>query len=168
MKENWIINSQPIVAATEHKSGDLHITINDTTISLSIAPVSEYMALITLRDTTMPVYYARTRESFLVFVNGKVLEIQRQREEHSSVTSESGAASPADNTIEAPMPGKILKILVTEGQRVKADERLFILEAMKMENEVVAPRDGTVKKIFFKENDLVSLGQVIMELDYSE
>jgi len=39
---------------------------------------------------------------------------------------------------------------------------------MKMENEVVAPRDGTVKKIFFKENDLVSLGQVIMELDYSE
>ena len=58
------------------------------------------------------------------------------------------AAAPAGaTTVEAPMPGKILNIKVSEGQSVKFGEVVVIMEAMKMETEIVAPADGTVSKI---------------------
>ena len=54
------------------------------------------------------------------------------------------AAAPAGaTTVEAPMPGKILNIKVSEGQAVKFGEVVVIMEAMKMETEIVAPADGT-------------------------
>ena len=63
------------------------------------------------------------------------------------------------------MPGKILKIFISEGDKIKNNQPLFIIEAMKMENEVKSPLDGTVKKIYFKEQDLVSVGEPIVEID---
>ncbi len=57
--------------------------------------------------------------------------------------------SPAgEEVISSPMPGSILDIKVAQGAAVKRGEVLLILEAMKMENEIVAPREGTVKKVF--------------------
>ncbi|MCH5198768.1 MAG: biotin/lipoyl-binding protein [Oscillospiraceae bacterium] len=57
-------------------------------------------------------------------------------------------ANAADGTkVKSPMPGTILEVKVTPGQSVKAGDVMFILEAMKMENEVVAPENGTVKQI---------------------
>ena len=47
----------------------------------------------------------------------------------------------------SPMPGNILSVNVSSGQSVKAGQVLFILEAMKMENEIVAPRDGVIKQV---------------------
>ncbi|TJX15566.1 biotin/lipoyl-binding protein [Tissierella creatinini] len=57
------------------------------------------------------------------------------------------AISAGQNLVEAPMPGNIFKILVSEGQDVKSGDVLLILEAMKMENEILAPRDGKVVNI---------------------
>ncbi|WP_297466303.1 biotin/lipoyl-containing protein, partial [Thermococcus sp.] len=71
-------------------------------------------------------------------------------------------ASP--NTVTAPMPGKILKVLVSEGQEVKTGQGLVVLEAMKMENEIPAPKDGIVKKIYVKEGDTVNTGDPLVEL----
>ena len=66
------------------------------------------------------------------------------------------AAAPAGaTTVEAPMPGKILNIKVSEGQAVKFGEVVVIMEAMKMETEIVAPADGTVSKILVKAGDSV-------------
>ena len=56
------------------------------------------------------------------------------------------AAGAGEHSIDAPMPGKIIKLVANEGQSVKAGEVLLILEAMKMQNEITADADGTVKK----------------------
>ncbi|WP_054840246.1 biotin/lipoyl-containing protein [Thermococcus sp. JCM 11816] len=63
-----------------------------------------------------------------------------------------------------PMPGKILKILVKEGEQVRTGQGLLILEAMKMENEIPAPKDGVVKKILVKEGDTVNTGDPLIEI----
>ncbi|ACS34255.1 pyruvate/oxaloacetate carboxyltransferase [Thermococcus gammatolerans] len=73
-------------------------------------------------------------------------------------------ASASPNTVTAPMPGKILRVLVKEGQEVKAGQGLLVLEAMKMENEIPAPKDGVVKKIYVKEGDAVNTGDPLIEL----
>lgn len=58
--------------------------------------------------------------------------------------------------LKAPMPGKILLVLVREGERVKKGAPLMVLEAMKMEHKILSPYDGVVKKIFFREGERVS------------
>ena len=66
----------------------------------------------------------------------------------------------------APMPGTIKEIIVKgrAGDAVKEDEELVILEAMKMENPIVAPSNGTVKEIKVKEGDKVNTSQVLVVL----
>ncbi len=55
------------------------------------------------------------------------------------------AAGAGEHSVDAPMPGKIVKLVASEGQAVKAGDVLLILEAMKMQNEITADADGTVK-----------------------
>lgn len=55
-------------------------------------------------------------------------------------------AGAGEHSIDAPMPGKVIKLVANEGAAVKAGDVLLILEAMKMQNEITADADGTVKK----------------------
>lgn len=67
--------------------------------------------------------------------------------------------------IEAPMPGLILNIHVREGQAVKEDDPLLILEAMKMENVITSPRDGIIKNITVKKGEAVEKNYVLVEFE---
>ena len=67
-------------------------------------------------------------------------------------------------SVDAPMPGNILDIKVSNGAAVKAGQVLCVLEAMKMENDIVAPQDGTVASINVNKGDSVEAGQTIITL----
>ena len=74
------------------------------------------------------------------------------------------AAAPAGGTpVKAPMPGNVLDIKVSNGQAVKKGDLLVILEAMKMENEIFAPQDGTVTVVASK-GSTVNSGDVLVTL----
>ena len=72
------------------------------------------------------------------------------------------AAAPvvtgAGEAVKAPMPGNILKVNVQNGQAVKAGTVLCVLEAMKMENEIMAPKDGTVTQVLVSKGSTVDTG----------
>ena len=68
------------------------------------------------------------------------------------------AVTGAGEPVNAPMPGTILKVNVTAGQAVKAGSVLVILEAMKMENEIMAPKDGTVTQVLVEKGASVTTG----------
>lgn len=69
------------------------------------------------------------------------------------------------DAITAPMPGTILKILVAPGSSVKENQPLMILEAMKMENEIVAGKAGTVSALHVKEGDVINLGEALITIN---
>lgn len=71
-----------------------------------------------------------------------------------------GAGEP----VTAPMPGNILKVNVTAGQAVKSGTVLCILEAMKMENEIMAPKDGTVTQVLVSKGSTVDTGAPLVVL----
>lgn len=77
------------------------------------------------------------------------------------------AASGAEGAVkvEAPMPGTILDVKTSVGASVKSGDVLCILEAMKMENDIVAPADGTVASIAVNKGDGVEAGQIIVTLN---
>lgn len=76
----------------------------------------------------------------------------------------SGAALAAGQVVKSPMPGNILQVKVQVGQKVKAGELLLTLEAMKMENEIVAPQDGSVAQIVVTPGVTVDTGAPLLVL----
>lgn len=117
---------------------------------------------------------------YVVTLNGKDYEVEVDELSEAIVTSvaptaASAPAAPATpapapvsgsgTTVKAPMPGTILKVNVTAGQSVKAGDIMFILEAMKMENEIVAPSDGTVSQVVAAKGSSVATDDVLAYLN---
>lgn len=76
----------------------------------------------------------------------------------------SGGAGASGASITAPMPGRVVRVLVSEGDEVELDQPLVIVEAMKMENEVRATSAGTVSTIAVEAGATVEAGQVMLEI----
>ena len=74
------------------------------------------------------------------------------------------AAPVAGDAVTAPMPGNILKVNVTAGQAVKEGDVLVVLEAMKMENEILAPKACTVKQVLVSKGATVDTGATLVVL----
>ena len=87
-------------------------------------------------------------------------EIQRKPGE-GFITKKSGGS----NTVKAPLPGNIFKIMVKEGDTVAKGDVLLVMEAMKMENNVLAEKDGTISSVKVAVGDAVLQNDVIIEME---
>lgn len=76
-------------------------------------------------------------------------------------TFEAATYEEVKDAITTMLPGVVLKILVKPGDRVQAGDPVIIIESMKMENEIVSPRDGVIAKILVKEGQRVEAGDVL-------
>ena len=113
-------------------------------------------------------------KAYRVNVNGNVYDITIEVIDKADIKAPAApapAAAPAvsapagGEAIKAPMPGTILKVNVSNGQAVKKGDVLFILEAMKMENEIMAPCDGTVSGVSVANGASVENGTVLCALN---
>ena len=84
----------------------------------------------------------------------------REEGERSRAAQRSAATG-----LEAPMPGRVIAVKAGPGQRVARGEELLVVESMKMENAIRAPRAGTVKSVAAKVGDMVSPGAVLVEME---
>ena len=80
-------------------------------------------------------------------------------------TAAAGLAGGATGELHSPMPGKVVKLLAKEGTAVKKGQGVVVIEAMKMENELAASRDGVVKKILVAEGEPVSSGALLLVIE---
>ena len=110
-------------------------------------------------------------------VNGSSYHVEMEAEVKTSKTptlvrSEPKPTQAVDNLktqkstkkITAPLPGIVLKVLVKEGDSVKTGDELLILEAMKMENTILAEHSGTISKVFKQANESVLQGDDLLEI----
>ncbi|MCI5682358.1 MAG: biotin/lipoyl-binding protein [Clostridiales bacterium] len=119
-------------------------------------------------------------KKYNVNVNGKTYQIEIEEVENfdpkkaqtpsapaapaaAPAPAQAPAAAPAagGNTVSCPMPGTILDVRCSEGATVKKGDILFILEAMKMENEIMSPCDGTVRGVSVSKGASVDTGAVL-------
>lgn len=99
-------------------------------------------------------------------IQGNVYQVhiaddQDQLIQQLGLTASSGLKQ---NTVKAPMPGLVLKVMVEAGQQVSKGDPLLILEAMKMENVIKAASDGTVKAVKAIQGSAVDKGQLLLEM----
>ena len=111
-------------------------------------------------------------KKYRVTVNGTVYEVELEELTGAApapVSAPASAPAPAaapaaGEQITAPMPGTILAVNVSAGQAVKKGEVLMILEAMKMENEIMCPRDGVVASVHTSKGSAVESGALLCVL----
>ena len=115
-------------------------------------------------------------KKYRVTVNGTVYEVELEELTGAAPAAAAAApaapaaapAAPAASTegtpITAPMPGTILSVNVSAGQTVKKGDVLMILEAMKMENEIMCPRDGVVESVSTSKGSAVESGALLCVL----
>ena len=117
---------------------------------------------------------------FDVTVNGATYEVESENApvaapapqpaaapvQAAPVTQAAPAAKPAGagEKVASPLPGVIIEISVKEGQQVKAGQKVAILEAMKMENEIPAPKDGTITDIHVHKGDTLQEGDPVVTI----
>ena len=114
-------------------------------------------------------------KNYTITVNGNVYEVTVEEGTSTGAAPAAApkaapkAAAPAGAagavTVASPMPGKILAVKASAGQAVKKGDVLMVLEAMKMENDIVAPQDGTVATINAAVGDSVESGATLATLN---
>ena len=116
---------------------------------------------------------------YIVTLNGKNYEVEVTEEDAVLLAVTEAAAAPAPvaapapaaaapaaptaggTNVPSPMPGTILSVNVAAGQAVKTGDVLMVLEAMKMENDIVAPCDGTVKQLLVSKGSTVNTDDIL-------
>ena len=141
-----------VVEVTVAKQGD------DWVLAGNVANIlSDGRIKVEMPDGTIHfAHSAKVGDTWWIHLSGQILSIERIE---PGATQDQGDAS-----LSAPMPGKILQVLVKEGQKVESGQPLMILEAMKMEHRITASEEGIVNSIFFSEGDQVQQGIPLLEM----
>lgn len=136
--------------------------INGKPFGVSIKKITDYQAVIDVNGTEYQVEIihdtAQTKTPDLV-LSPKTREIQK--EPSKTMAPERKATS---GLLKAPLPGLILEVLVKEGDKVKHGQTVLRMEAMKMENNILANRDGEIQSVKVKRGDSVLEGDVMVEI----
>lgn len=117
---------------------------------------------------------------YRIKLNGKEYEMEVELVDGSAPVAKAHAAKPvaapapakkaapvaaAEGAVISPMPGTILKVNVKVGDAVKAGDSVVILEAMKMENDITAPKDGVVKALYVEAGQTVAKDDALFEVE---
>ena len=154
-----------VVSASFEKEGSLiRVTIGEKQYELR--PLGDNLFAVTVDGTRSQVAVVRHKGIYYIDCDSLLLEVREPSE--SGVAGGAGDHAAQKDKIFAPMPGKIVKIMVGIGDHVDVKQPMVIVEAMKMENQVNSKAKGTVKAVNFSEGDQVDTETPIIELELKE
>ena len=130
----------------------------------SVQEVAPGVYSVLYRGKSYEVRIARNGDEWRAMVGDVVLPVEIQDPRNATKRS-NATLGHLHQDIKAPMPGKVVRMLVKEGDEVQAGQGLAVVEAMKMQNEMRALRAGRVVKVLAKDGDTVGAGDVLVSLE---
>ena len=135
------------------------VRIGDQALVLQVEAAGPGVYVCRQGDRVETLHCVRDGDEVHLFWRGRAYRLLEETE-----TSRAAHRHPSGG-LEAPMPGKVIAVKVAPGDTVNKGDELLVVEAMKMENAVRAPRDGRVKSVAARVGDMVSPGTVLVELE---
>jgi biotin carboxyl carrier protein len=152
-----------VLAVEVHAEGRRHrVLVDGRTYDVQVSPIDGDSVLLEVEGRREIVHLARAGGERFVAVGGETYHFRPE----SAASSHAAMAALAEPEIRAPMPGKVLEVLVAPGDHVADGDGLLILEAMKMENRLAAPADGVVEALHVAPGDMVAGGQLLVLLRF--
>jgi len=140
--------------------GRYRVTLGEKTLELDLVRTGEHDVSVLVDGMSHDLSLEKTREGFAVLLRGDRFDVELKDAVKGVVLDKAAHAGPLKLT--APMPGKIVKVLVAPGEAVEAGRGVLVMEAMKMENELRAARAGTIQEIRVKEGQAVEMGALLL------
>jgi biotin carboxyl carrier protein len=164
MSEFSFVIGDTAIKLSAQKEQDVAI-VKTNSHEFNVLNIGENLFQITSDGTTHIVAAIKLKDIIYVDIEGSVFEIQ------SAASVQNPAQASHHHSIKdkvfAPMPGKIVKVMVKKGDSVTERQPLAVVEAMKMENQIASPADGKVKAVNFSVGDQVNTTSPIIELELS-
>ena len=154
------------IEVLDRKDNNLHIKVGDREYHLDVAEVEDGVYSIILDGTSFNVELISTaNKKYSVNTLYNYFDVEILDAESKYLSSRKGDDDEEQSFISTPMPGKVVKILVEEGQEVKAGETLIVVSAMKMESEYKVSKDRVVREILVAEGDNIDGDQPLITLE---
>jgi biotin carboxyl carrier protein len=155
------------VEILEKKGTFYKVKIGDHTYDVDVVKVEKgvYSLLYKGHSTNMEMIEGDTPNKYIVNTRSNDYQIEVIDAKAKYIAAAKGDFIGIDTIISSPMPGKIVKILVSPGDRVERGDTVIVVSAMKMESEYKSPVTGIVKTIFVNEGDTVDGNQSLVELE---
>jgi len=147
------------VELISHETNSARVRIDEREVHAEIHPLPDGGAILTVGARRMRTYAMRRGHSILVAIGPYNFDLTPI--EGRAASAARGLAAPA---VVAPMPGKVLKIMVREGDHVEAGQPLLVIEAMKMETTLSAEAAAIVGRVLVAAGQMVDHGEVLLEL----
>jgi biotin carboxyl carrier protein len=164
LRAEFVHDGETLSSGLEKTPDGVVVQIGDKQILLRPCGRNLYSTMIDGRKSMVAV--VRYKDSYFVDVDSVLIELKEPSSD--GVAGGAGDHGTAKDKVFAPMPGKIVKIMVAVGDDVEVKQPLVIVEAMKMENQVNAKAKGKVKKVNFAAGDQVDTEKPIIELEIAE
>ena len=166
MKYHVLIGDNRHEVQVERQGGKLLVTLGERSHVIDVAALAEGSAYSLLLDGhSVDVGVEEQGDHVDLLIGGRRYSTEVLGEREWLARSVALASGAGDTVVRAVMTGIVNDVLVQPGDAVQAGQVVFILEAMKMENEVKAESDGTVSAVHVAAGDTVELGQAVVEID---
>ena len=142
------------------KQGRYLVTIDEKTLDLDLVKTGEHDVSVLVNGVSYDFGLEKTADGFAVIVRGDRFDVEIRDALKGAAPSRSAASGPVK--LKAPMPGKIVKVLVAVGEPVESGQGVLVMEAMKMENELKASRAGHIQEIRVGEGQAVEMGTLLL------
>lgn len=168
MEFEFIINDVLKKISVEKKENLLVFSDGIKSFEADVQCISPNQISILVESRSYQVYFAQDKDSRYFYIDGQQFVVKEPSEEGVESFRKGEERTPEGTLlVKAPMPGKVIKVNVKEKDAVRKNQTLAIVEAMKMENEIKASVDGTIKKIHVSAGDLVDSEKPLIELEPS-
>ncbi|MDP8205690.1 MAG: biotin/lipoyl-containing protein [Candidatus Electryonea clarkiae] len=153
-------NNETINVKAEFIDGNMRAQVNGDLLEGPLLRTSHGAGLWKVNGTSYRIVATEHDGKIWAAVNGRVYSFEDARAQ-----DEMGQSADNENSVTAPMPGKVIKVLVQTGDTVEEGQPVVIVEAMKMEHILRAPKDGTITKIDCAEGQHADPGVPLVEIE---
>lgn len=165
MKYHVQVNGRPKLVEVVERLGELVVSVDGQPLDVHYEEVDSLGQVLLLEgNRTFGVSIEGSSERASVVIAGHLYAVEIEDEREHAAHAADRAAAKGGGLVKSIMPGVVVKLMVKKGEQVTKGQPLLILEAMKMQNEILAPSEGTVAQVYVEERQAVGSGAKLVSL----
>jgi biotin carboxyl carrier protein len=161
MKLDIELNGKPHAVEIAPGSGRITASIDGSPLEPDVIEVADGMYSVIIAGRCFEARVEKFGEELRIAINGNEYAVRVRDPRKWQPNHSAAAASEHRQNVTAPMPGRVVRVLVKAGEAVAAGQGIVVVEAMKMQNEVRSPKAGKVERLLAKEGQALNAGDTI-------